>query len=319
MRRPWSRSQKIESFLRASWRARVPERARRWIRNFLSEAPRRARDFLPDVRDRLIAQRSLPPARLRRRVGRTSSRRQFLEVGKTVAEDLFLAIEGLGARRQDYGTWLDLGCGAGRVTRHLDREPSVVRLIGADLDREAIEWCCRHLRGRFVPVAEIPPTSLEEGSIDLVYCISVFTHRDEQRQRLWLAEIRRLLRPRGMLLASMHSPELTFERPDLSREQHDALGRTGFLFAPASAAFNEASAFHSEDYLRRVWGELFEMRGFRARGLGGYQDLSVWVRSDSTSAAPGNACPISVRRSRSQPRPARRSRDSCTPGGSPPG
>jgi Methyltransferase domain. len=41
-------------------------------------------------------------------------------------------------------------------------------------------------------------------SFDLVYAFSVFTHLDLKAQRRWRDELRRILRPRGILLLTLH-------------------------------------------------------------------------------------------------------------------
>jgi SAM-dependent methyltransferase len=241
------------------------------------ETPHRLRDAFFDLRDGLTSLEPLPPATLRARVGWTSSRREFLSVGKAACSDLLSAALSSGAAIADLRDWLDFGCGPGRIARHvLDAARPGARLTGLDVDREAIAWCRQHLLGRYELAPTDPPTSLASRSFDLIYSISVFTHLSEARQRAWLEELRRLLRPKGLLVLSTHSPDLAWTRPDLSPEQHRALAAEGTLFAPSGRGFNDDSAFHSEDYLRRVWGRLLDLRCFRAHGLGGYQDLSVW-------------------------------------------
>src|SRR4051794_15860307 len=79
----------------------------------------------------------------------------------------------------------------------------------------------------------------------------------------------------GLLLATTHSPELAYARPDLTNEQRASLARDGFAFAPGPA-FNDNSAFHSPEYLRRAWANWFDVVQHRPYGLVGYQDLSVW-------------------------------------------
>jgi SAM-dependent methyltransferase len=149
-------------------------------------------------------------------------------------------------------------------------------VVGIDVDQEAITWCALHLRGEFMAISSVPPTSFRARTFGLIYAVSVFTHLDEGPQNLWLDEIGRLLEPGGLFIASTHNPVLTFERPDLSQAQHRSLLGTGFLFAPGGATFKEDSAFHSPDYLRAQWSHWFEFVRHEQHGLAGYQDLSVW-------------------------------------------
>jgi SAM-dependent methyltransferase len=49
-----------------------------------------------------------------------------------------------------------------------------------------------------------PPLPFEDASFDLVYSISVFTHLDEEMQDAWLNELKRVLRPGGILIITVH-------------------------------------------------------------------------------------------------------------------
>lgn len=98
---------------------------------------------------------------------------------------------------------LDFGCGAGRTLRHFLDEAERGELWGADIDASSIAWLeaklCPPLRA--LRCEEAPPLALEAGSFDLIWAISVFTHLTD-RSLAWLAELHRLLRPGGLLMAS---------------------------------------------------------------------------------------------------------------------
>lgn len=237
----------------------------------------RARDAAPDTRDWLGAgSDALPPPRLRRRVGLNSSRREYDAIGRQAATDvarLFLA--GRDPSRR-YPRWLDFGCGPGRVARHLARLEEIDELWGADVDREAVDWAASNLPGHYVAIGPDPPTPSPPNHFDVIYAGSVFTHLAEARQGQWLAELHRILAPGGLLLASTHSPSLSFMRPDLEPGERQVLVERGFLFAPGSGPFSDDSAFHSREYLLSTWGKLFGLAVFLEYGLNGYQDLTAW-------------------------------------------
>src|SRR5262249_14848680 len=48
------------------------------------------------------------------------------------------------------------------------------------------------------------PLRYRDASFDLVYAFSVFTHLPESLQLAWMGELRRVLRPGGYLLISLH-------------------------------------------------------------------------------------------------------------------
>jgi len=264
--------------MRESWMIRhlrrfVPVPVRRRIRIARREVPVRLRDLPAD----LWGPR-LPPPDLRGRVGIDSSRAHFLDVGRRVADELWSAFASIGTL-SDHPRWLDFGCGAGRVARFLEERESI-RVTGIDIDRDAIRWASRHLRGRYEAVDPNPPTHLPDAAFDVAVAVSVFTHLDEPAQFAWLAELHRLLRPGGLLLGSTMAPRLMQNRPDLTPEDHRRLQERGFVFRAGAGSFNEESAFHSHEYLEREWGRTFDLLAFRPAGLNGHLDLAVWRRRE---------------------------------------
>ena len=230
------------------------------------------------MRDR-FASDPLPPPRLRARVAGTSSRRAFVESGERAARTLREVFEAVRRPGASYSRWLDFGCGCGRVARHLARLPFVAELSGVDVDAEAIAWAASRLPGRYAAIAPDPPTPLRDACQDVVYAGSVFTHLDERRQDAWLAELHRVLRPGGLFIASTHSPNLIWTRPDVGDDAREILTRRGFLFASGGgSSFNDDGTFHSREYLLAHWGRAFGLPYFRENGLDGYQDLAVWQK-----------------------------------------
>ena len=222
----------------------------------------------------------LPPAALRRRVSLSSSRREYDATGELLARDILRAFDAHRRPDEEYPRWLDFGCGSGRVARHVAHAPAVGRMSGVDVDAKAVAWLSLRVPfGRFHAIAAEPPAPLPGSSFDVVYAVSVFSHFDEGATDAWLAEIARLLRPGGLLIASTLSPKLTWTRPDLSEDDHLRLQRDGFLFAPGSGPFNENGAFSSRERLLSRWGQVLEPRSFEEHGLAGYQDLSVWAKA----------------------------------------
>jgi SAM-dependent methyltransferase len=101
---------------------------------------------------------------------------------------------------------LDIGCGTGRTLLgwHLD---DVHRsLVGCDIQQSLVAWARDYLPPsiRFDQTECEPPLPYLAGSFDLILLISVFTHMDLSSQETWIPELRRLLRPRGYVLVTMH-------------------------------------------------------------------------------------------------------------------
>ena len=258
----------------------VPSGLRRFLRTAISEIPTRIRDLPADAREAAArAPHALPPPRLRRRVAGSSGRRDFLRIGHAASDDIRRAVDRCGVETSGLSKWLDFGCGAGRVARHVAVWPFVSELWGADVDPEAIDWARGHMSGRWEVLDRRPPSALPAGHFDAAYAISVFTHLDRDAEGEWLAEIHRVLKPGGFFIASTHAPSLSWGRPDMTDAERDRLLRDGFLFlAGTGRDFNDDTAFHDNAYLRRTWGRLFGQLAYLGHGVAGFQDLTVWKK-----------------------------------------
>jgi SAM-dependent methyltransferase len=270
--------------LRDFVRAAVPKRYRRLLRRAATVAPQRLRDLPADLVS-LAAPGAfggpLPPPKLRARVGQ-SSRKIFRSVGvegSRQIRDAFLRTRSAG---RAYPDWLDFGCGCGRIARYVGPLAEVGRLDGVDVDADLIGWAARVLPGRFATMRPQPPLAFAPESFDVVYAISIFTHYAEAEQLAWLAELDRILRPGGLLIATTISPARVGDFAGLAAHDHVRLAERGFLCVNAdSEAFNERAAFHSPEYLKAHWGGRFALRLHEPSGFVSYQDLSVWEKPPS--------------------------------------
>lgn len=268
--------------IRSLARACLPQPVRHWLRRAAREAPHRIRDFPKDAVAMLMPRAfggPLPPAALRARVGLLGSRSEFTLVGREGARQI---LEVLGRAPGDVrrsGDWLDFGCGCGRIARFLLESPDIRSYTGVDVDAGQVAWAARHLPGRFGPMRPDPPLDFPDSSFDVVLAISIFTHFDEAQQLAWLAEIRRILRPGGVLVATTLCPDAALACPGLTPAELDELAQRGFLAADHGATtFNERSTFHSRQYLEAAWSPLLRLRLHEPRGFVSYQDLGVWEK-----------------------------------------
>jgi len=115
-----------------------------------------------------------------------------------------LLLERSGARPLDVLEW---GCGPGRLIRHMSAllAERDARLTGADFNPRSIEWCRANLPGiDFVGNGLLPPLPLPDARFDASFCFSVLTHLSERAQLAWTAELRRVLKPGGLLVLTTH-------------------------------------------------------------------------------------------------------------------
>jgi SAM-dependent methyltransferase len=205
--------------------------------------------------------------------------------GATMAKRLDAYLnQRFGRALSSFASVLDWGCGAGRVTRHLARLCTGL-VTGIDIDADNIAWCAEAIpSATFVHGPLHPPLACPDGSFDLVITVSVFTHLDEATQFSWLAELRRIVRPGGIVLASIHGlAQLAWF--EVSDAQLLETGRRGILvlgenhqldgFIAGTAYYK--NVVHSHDYVLSEWGKYFDVIEI-VESMATNQDLVVMVR-----------------------------------------
>lgn len=226
--------------------------------------------------------RHLAPPHLRFRVAGGYEIDHFLTNGKLCADDLDAALKPLGRAVYSFEHVLDFGCGCGRMLRWFRDAPSSCHLYGTDIDADAIEWDRKALRfARFSQNTPLPPLPYEDGTFDLIYSHSVFTHIDEEYQFKWLDELRRVAKPGGILLLSVHGCFVR-EQKGFNPEMTAVLKEKGILFLQIAdprwkAVFPDfyQKTFHTKEYVLATWSKYFEVLDCIEQGIGNYQDLIV--------------------------------------------
>jgi SAM-dependent methyltransferase len=228
--------------------------------------------------------RPFPPLALANRVGSLEE-----------AKDPYAYYEDLGQRARAHilqalpTDWalqgkriLDFGCGAGRTLRHFLDEAETGEVWGCDIDVESIEWLDKNLSPplRVFHNGPDPPLPQPDGYFDLIWAVSVFTHLVETWSD-WLLELRRVLRPDGLLVATFMgegmSELIAGETWDEERVGMNVLryGQSWDLGGPM--------VLHSPWWIREHWGRGFEVldvvpQGF-ATGSSIGQGIAVLRRS----------------------------------------
>jgi SAM-dependent methyltransferase len=111
---------------------------------------------------------------------------------------------------------LDIGCGQGRLAIGLLRVLGEPDYTGMDIHKDSIAWCSRHIASRhpscrFIHIdvqndrynsrgARLDDAfrfDMPDGSADIIYLYSVFSHMTEADMRAYLREFARILAPGG--------------------------------------------------------------------------------------------------------------------------
>ncbi|MEP6914282.1 MAG: methyltransferase domain-containing protein, partial [Acidobacteriota bacterium] len=167
----------------------------------------------------------MPPGPMRHRVAGTDSLEWFHASGRMTCDVYEAALTSAGRSLQEFASVLDFGCGVGRVLRWLKALIPEARFAGAEIDEDAIAWIRDHYPDVDVSAITnngLPPLEFEDGRFDLVLAYSVFTHLDATYQDAWLIELRRLVRPGGILLLSISGPRMLDHT--LTKSDHANLG-----------------------------------------------------------------------------------------------
>lgn len=173
----------------------------------------------------------------------------------------------------------DFGCASGRVLRHFVAQGAIPEIWGSDINARHIRWLCEFMPPHVKPIANhcIPQLPIADRTFDLITAFSVFTHIDTF-ETCWLAELNRILKDDGMAYVTIHNEDTwaslrteidnTNNRlvqvmlgidPDIQSKLSGDLpaGRTVYRFTERGPY--RAHVFHSNDYIRRVWGRFFKI------------------------------------------------------------
>jgi SAM-dependent methyltransferase len=175
------------------------------------------------------------------------------------ADLVFDALASIGIDIAEIGSALDFGCSSGRVVRVLRAAYPETRWHGCDPNAPAIEWAGENLPGiDFFVNGDAPPLPLADGSLDMAYAISIWSHFAPGLGLSWFEEMHRLIRPGGHLVCTTHGltsvglyAQLCLRTPQQSDEILGALYRQGWWYAPEFGAEGDWGVVNPD------WGTAF--------------------------------------------------------------
>ena len=153
---------------------------------------------------------------------------------------------------------LDFGCGPGKVLRHFLAEARGAQFEGCDIHTPSVEWVEQNLNPpvRAFVNEESPPLLRPDGSYDLVWAMSVFTHLSEA-SLAWLLELHRVLDGDGLLIATILGRAMWEAREDAPWRE-DEIGMAVVGHGEHWDAGGPVT-YISRWWLEEHWGRLFDI------------------------------------------------------------
>lgn len=151
---------------------------------------------------------------------------------------------------------LDFGCGCGRVIRHFHGHQP--RMFGCDYNGQLVDWSAANLGfAEFTTNMLAPPTRYGDGQFDFIYALSVFTHFPENLQKPWLEEMKRILKPNGLLFLTFHGER--YARQLKAEEQNRYARGELVVHSEELAGSNSCNAYHPMEYLQQEFGSIMKV------------------------------------------------------------
>jgi ubiquinone/menaquinone biosynthesis C-methylase UbiE len=188
---------------------------------------------------------------------------------------------------------LDFGSGWGRIARAFMRDVPASNIFGLEPFDFILEARKANTFINFVQTSPLPPLPFRDGFATHIVTWSTFTHFNEDFFVQWLAEFARVLRPNGVCfittlgisflnnLQKARAAKAAGEEPhfwiDLilkritadeveSAKQRIATGEFVWLASTQVARAEFAECFVTDAYVRRRFGDLFEVISYAADG-----------------------------------------------------
>lgn len=217
---------------------------------------------------------------------------QYREGALDVIANIEATLSRAGRGFDDVESWLDFGCGYGRVVRFLVERTPADRVWASDVIEEGVDFCAAEFgvhpalsRGALADV-DLP------RRFDFLYAISVITHLDEENSSVFLRRLGDWLAPGGLVLFTTHGrwslENLAYYgntydamRPEIERDVREK----GFAFVPYHhySGDDYGMTWHSADYVKErieaIHGGALELVRFEPNGLDGRQDVFAYRRA----------------------------------------
>lgn len=219
----------------------------------------------------------IPPRHNMARFGEEHLRKQASEISTAVNR----VVAGLSLPEGFFA--FDFGAGIGRTAIPLYYAKGYPQYC-SDVDRKCVDY----LRSAFPEEVKVyhakqsDPLPFNDGEVDLVISVSVFTHLPEDTQHFYLSEIKRILKAGGFALLSKSSFTALKSRKKKGvkgweKVTEEEFEEQGFIYMPIHGSKDESYgyALHSDEYVKVKWSEYLRVEEILTDYIDNVQDLVI--------------------------------------------
>jgi SAM-dependent methyltransferase len=192
----------------------------------------------------------------------------------------------------DIGSWLDFGCGYGRVIRFLVERVDPKRVYAADVIEQAVEFCAAEFGVNPIYSQDALANLDDLGSFDFFYAISVLTHLNEKNSIELLRLTHDVLKPGGIAMFTTHG-QASLDRLESYGAIYDrgrgaikqVVAREGIAFVPYHHYSGDCqgmtwqSGRWIEEQMQELHGDSMNLMLFNPHALYGHQDVFAYERT----------------------------------------
>ena len=206
----------------------------------------------------------------------------YRRVGMEAYDRIDAALHAAGRDWHSVRSFLDYGCGYGRVLRWVAGKQTAIPCFAADVNQQAVRFCAFEFHATpYVVEPDVARLTFPQ-SFDVIWAGSVFTHLSADDGRTLLESLVGALEPGGVLVFTTHG-ELIPERvaeygktvAGRTAQIEQALAAGDVAFLPGDAIYGPVT-FHARDAVRALISATpaCELLSFVPRGWDDHQD--VW-------------------------------------------
>lgn len=229
----------------------------RWLRSnpqayALARRIAELRGYLPPIRVEGL------PGRIHRNDLMALDRQAYAESSRLHFAELTSTLDRVGWPWDKIQSFIDYGCGYGRVTRWLPSVLEPEKIIACDIDPAAVRWCRNEYKVRGA-VLQSDPSANHLPPGDALFACSVLTHLSRNRILAFLKFLTQVLSPGGVAVVTGKSVE-SAQNAHLINAHLDgklitkALSDEGFYFCayPHSRDREIGDTYFTADWLASV-------------------------------------------------------------------